>query len=68
MTNGLAHHYQLGKSTLIVRGFRYDFKILNRDFVLALEIIHDHKNIYFSKNKILIMNICPREVLCVILS
>ena len=27
MTNGLTHHYDLGESTLILWGFRYDFKI-----------------------------------------
>ena len=28
MTNGLDHHYHLGESTFISRGFRGDFKIL----------------------------------------
>ena len=28
MTNGLAHHYQLGESTFMFRGIRSDFEFL----------------------------------------
>ena len=33
LANGLSHHYHLGESTFIFRGFSYDFKFLSNFFM-----------------------------------
>ena len=40
--NGFTHHYHLGDSTLIFRGFRCDFKIL---FNLSMEFLFKSKHL-----------------------
>ena len=33
LPNGLSHHYHLGESTFVFRGFRSDFKFLSHFFM-----------------------------------